>query len=384
MISLALFALAWWLGAHLIARGSTPAMRLAGAGAFAFASVVALDALLPQAATLRTGGLLICAAAWAAAIALVMRTSLTDAPRNLRLVLIAAGLMFGITLGAVLLPLVGDGLPRLLSLAALELDMLLLGLALNALNAHEEGASTWPELARGFASAILTALGFALVLALAAAPASAVFGVVALAILLRVWAGWWDTGLDRLIFAARPRMIAARAELREVAEVLPRQVPESTPSVTPHWPEAEFARLTRRALTLMGDLPKLAAHPLTQLPQVTHALQATGAADNPLNRAAALRSVLVCEINALKPEPAAFGTSDVWRHYNALHWPYVAGLKPYSTRATHTRLDANAQQALAWLQSQVPERTLHNWQNAAASLVATALQNSVTGRATLV
>ena len=70
------------------------------------------------------------------------------------------------------------------------------------------------------------------------------------------------------------------------------------------------------------------------------------------------------------PGGGDFGTSDEWRHYNALYFPYVAGLKPYSSRATHDHLDADARAALDWFRTAVPERTLHNWQNAAAKLIA--------------
>ena len=54
------------------------------------------------------------------------------------------------------------------------------------------------------------------------------------------------------------------------------------------------------------------------------------------------------------------------------------GLKPYSRRANYYDLDPESQAALEWFRSQVPERTLYNWQNAAAALVAQDLreQNS--------
>jgi transposase len=48
----------------------------------------------------------------------------------------------------------------------------------------------------------------------------------------------------------------------------------------------------------------------------------------------------------------------------------VAGLKPYSRRADHDTLDDSAQAALDWFRTSVPERTLYNWQTAAARLVA--------------
>ena len=74
---------------------------------------------------------------------------------------------------------------------------------------------------------------------------------------------------------------------------------------------------------------------------------------------------------------AAAEQSDEWRHYNALYFPYIAGLKPYSRRLPHDRLDPPAQLALEWFQATVPERTLYNWQNAAAKLVAQDLREGM-------
>lgn len=92
-----------------------------------------------------------------------------------------------------------------------------------------------------------------------------------------------------------------------------------------------------------------------------------------------MKALLRESIHRLKPQDdAEFGTTDEWRHYNALHFPYVIGLKPYSRRADFQALDSTAKAALNWFQSQVPERTLYNWQKAAATLVAQDLreQNS--------
>jgi hypothetical protein len=126
----------------------------------------------------------------------------------------------------------------------------------------------------------------------------------------------------------------------------------------------------------MGDLPRLASSPLTRLPGVEQRLAARGAPDQPLERAAELRALLTESIARLKPRDGGdFGTSDAWRHYNALHFPYVVGLRPYRRRPSHNGLDPTAQQALDWFGAQVPERTLHNWQNAAAKLVAEDLRS---------
>jgi hypothetical protein len=48
----------------------------------------------------------------------------------------------------------------------------------------------------------------------------------------------------------------------------------------------------------------------------------------------------------------------------------VVGLKPYSRRADHNGLAPAAQEALNWFRTYLPERTLYNWPNAAAKLVA--------------
>jgi hypothetical protein len=135
--------------------------------------------------------------------------------------------------------------------------------------------------------------------------------------------------------------------------------------------DAEFNRLTRRAISHMGDLSRLAASPLTRLPLVSTRLAARGAGGDTLDRAAELKALLAESILRLKPrDKGDFGTSDEWRHYNALYFPYVVGLKPYSLRVEQNGFDPTAREALAWFRASVPERTLHNWQNAAAKLVA--------------
>ena len=129
--------------------------------------------------------------------------------------------------------------------------------------------------------------------------------------------------------------------------------------------------LTRRALSHLSDLPRLAASPLAHLPIIDQRLAARNAADHTLERAAELKRLLLEAICQLKPpgeEP--FSPADAWRHYNALYFPYVIGLKPYNRRNDHIDLDPASQQALDWLRAGVPERTLHNWQTAAARLVA--------------
>lgn len=95
------------------------------------------------------------------------------------------------------------------------------------------------------------------------------------------------------------------------------------------------------------------------------------AADNTLERANELKGLLTESITRLKPVGGGkdFDSSDEWRYYNALFFPYVAGLRPYS-RGQERDLAPEEQEALNWMQAYLPERTPYNWQNTGAKLVA--------------
>ncbi|MEZ4589925.1 MAG: hypothetical protein R3D55_02085 [Chloroflexota bacterium] len=91
-------------------------------------------------------------------------------------------------------------------------------------------------------------------------------------------------------------------------------------------PLAEFERLTRRALSQMGlaccqqsaDAPAAASG---QRPAQN------GQADGTLARANEPKPLLTESITKLQPpDEGDFGTTDAWRHYNALHFPYVVGI----------------------------------------------------------
>jgi hypothetical protein len=109
---------------------------------------------------------------------------------------------------------------------------------------------------------------------------------------------------------------------------------------------------------------------LTQLPSIERRLKACNAPDTTLARAAQLKSLLTESILKLKPQNGKeFDTTDEWRFYNALFFPYVKGLRPYN-RNQAKNLAGFEKEAADWFQAFVPERTLHNWQNSGANLIA--------------
>ncbi|MGH3583854.1 MAG: hypothetical protein ACRDUB_19860, partial [Mycobacterium sp.] len=99
--------------------------------------------------------------------------------------------------------------------------------------------------------------------------------------------------------------------------------------------------------------------------------------DQPLERANELRALLADRIAALKPrDGAGFGVTEQWRHYNSLYFPYVVGVRAYAQNATAAGLDPVARQAWQWFVTEVPQRSLHNWQNAAARVIAADLRGT--------
>lgn len=309
-----------------------------------------------------------------AALILVLRER--AALRSVGLAGLVGAAMLFLGLGAALLLIPLGWIPRELALLGIGVDLALLGVAVAMTDAFDAGERLRPDLLRSLIASAAAALIFggqvALAILLGAGAGlplvALLLASVAAAIALQVLAGPIQALLDRLAFPQAPQLQRARAELRASAEALPRLSDELDPAALD---EAELARLTRRALSHMGDLPRLASSPLTRLPAVAARLRERGAADQPLERAAELRALLAERIGRLKPrEGGEFGTGDAWRHYNALYFPYVAGLRPYSRRADHGELDPVRRQALEWLATQVPERTLYNWQNSAARLIA--------------
>lgn len=285
-------------------------------------------------------------------------------------------LLFFVVLGLSLLAFPQIWLQRLWVLRLVGLDMLTIGITFTVLDAFDEGEALLPDLFRSFDFSTGTAILFggqvALVLLLGTSVTfsllALLLSIIATSIAMQTFSKQIAALVDRVAFAAFPNIQKARAELRAASSVLPR-VEQALDLAA--LDEVEFTHLTRRALSHLGDLSRLASNPLTHLPLVDMRLKKHGAKDDALGRAIELKALLNESILRLKPQQKGdFGVSDEWRYYNALYFPYVMGIKPYNRRAQHTHLDAVTQKALEWFQVTVPERTLHNWQNAATKLVA--------------
>lgn len=296
-------------------------------------------------------------------------------------VVVIATLFFALGNAILVIPL--GLLPSWLALASTGFDVLLLGVAVALWDAFDEGQALRADMLRSFAGALVVAVlfgGQALIgLAVVGEPGRAaltvlLFTSLAISIAITVLADPLAGLLDRLAFSRSPRLTAQRAALRSTEAALPLVAPNPLDGVD----DETFARLTRRALGHYGDLSKLVASPLTRLPVIDARLAARGAPDQPLERANELRALLADHIARLKPRDGGeFGTTEHWRYYNSLYFPYVVGVRAYAQNATAAGLDPVARQAWQWFVTEVPQRSLHNWQNAAARLIAADLRAQV-------
>jgi hypothetical protein len=295
--------------------------------------------------------------------------------------LMVVTIFFGLSNSLLFLPM--NLFPLDWVLIAIEIDLVLLGLLIAKLDAFDEGEALLPDMLYSLAISAVMAVLFGGQAALAIHFAGTItlplfillYGLVAAAIVTQTFYVYIQTIIDRLVFARFDHVRQARADLRAAANSLPR-VNESINFAD--MDETEFARLTRRALSHFGDLNRLAANPLTRLSLIDQRLSEREASDNTLERAAELKTVLSESVLHLKPrEKGDVGTSDEWRYYNALYYPYIVGLKPYSYNDQVETLDTDTKTILDWFQTSVPERTLHNWQNAAARLIALDLREQM-------
>jgi hypothetical protein len=394
-IEIAAFGFAWWLGLYLLRSSeAAPAARWTAGGLISYAVALALNALgqiAPESLgyILRWQVPLLLAPLlfWIGAI-WTLRHKLRTVPARLKsaqnpqtavgLILIAT-ISFALGLGLILVPL--DWLPRNWLIVAIGGDLLILGYAVGVLDAFEQGESLLPDFVRSFVEAEIIAwllgLQVGAVMWLATGVTfpmvTLLFVVVATGIALQVFASYVQRWLDGLVFGRFPQLSQERAALRELVDALPR-----TQTVDAKWTEEEFVKLTRNALSHLGDLPRLASSPLNRLALIDERLRQSGLDDNTLARTAELKALLIESIGKLKPSDTIdFDTTQAWRHYNALYFPYVRGLRPYSRGSGHYDLNPTDKKALDWLQVEIPPRTLYNWQAAATKLIAADLREQM-------
>jgi hypothetical protein len=417
-IAVPAFALTWWLACYLVGRDpARPALQRAAAALATYAVAVAAWTVAPDSAVAQV---LLCVPAlfWAGAAvgllppelperrqidrgwlvlsvvflamvaalpaagkvvslaplvgALVLLWRFRDAvhPPVLPAAISVVAALYAVGLVALLAPV--DVGPPALVLAAIGLDLMLLGYLVAVSDAVEAGERLHPDLRRSAVAAVAATLlcGGPAALTTLAAPdvrAVAVLQFVLMAVVMTGvgLAGPVRRGLDRLAFLHNDRLRLDREALLLSAEALPRRRERHRLIATS---EDEFLRLTRRALDNFGDVGRLLRSPLIDLPTVDRRL--TGPiSEQPLARAVELRAVLQESVARLKPD-GLFGTTEEWRHYNALHFCCVLGLRPYDRRPRTEGLDRDARRALEWFRRYVPKRTLRQWQKEGARLVA--------------
>jgi hypothetical protein len=296
---------------------------------------------------------------------------------------ITATLFFALANAILIIPL--GVVPSWLALASTGCDVLGLGVAVALWDAFDEGQALRADMLRSFtgAGAVVLLLGGQMLIGIALTRQQTtaqitltvlLFTSLAIVTSVQVLADPLAGLLDRLVFSRSPLLRAHRETLRRTQSALPLVSADPLDD----FDEDTFARLTRRALGHYGDLSKLVASPLTALPAIDERLAARGAPDQPLERAIELKALLADRIARLKPRDGGdFGTTEQWRYYNALYFPYVVGVRAYAQNATAAGLDATARQAWQWFVTEVPQRSLHNWQNAAARLIAADLRGRV-------
>ena len=293
--------------------------------------------------------------------------------------IVVATLFFALGNAILVIPL---GLvPSWLALASTGFDVALLGIAVAIGDAFDEGQALRNAMLRSIVgtSVVAVLFGGQLLIGLVVAGRNTtmvvlLFTSLAIAIAINVLADPLAGVLDRLAFSRSPALRADRAALRSTESALPLR----SGSPLDGMDEETFVRVTRRALGHYGDLSKLVASPLTALPVIDDRLSRRGAPDQPLERANELRALLAERVAGLKPRDGGdFGTTEQWRHYNSLYFPYVVGVRAYAQNATAAGLDPISRKAWQWFATEVPQRSLHNWQNAAARVIATDLRSNL-------
>jgi hypothetical protein len=293
-------------------------------------------------------------------------------PRPPFLIMGTAALFLALSVYLVILP--QSWLSQDWAVLFMSVDLMLLGFAVAVLDAYDEGTNLLPDALRSFIAAALALvlIGGQVVIVIRILGESPpllmlLYGLMTSLLMVIVFFDKLQSFLDSFVLGKEDK--DKRENLRAATHAV-LQAAEA-PSIA-EMEMREFARITRRALSHYGDLSKLAASPLLQLP----CLEAED--ESILARTNALKSLLRQSVEELKPRSSEdFASHDEWRYYNVLYFPYIRGLKPYSRRYYEEELSAADAQALEWFRAQVPERTLHNWQNTAADLIAKRLHEMI-------
>lgn len=294
-------------------------------------------------------------------------------PKQITGILITATIFFGLGEGFLLFP--ADWLPQEYMLPAIGVDLLFLGFCIAWFDAFDEGETFLPDMIHSFVLALIIVVIFAGQVGIAIAIQTGLTDGMKLlltttifaSVLIATFGSSLQNLLDGFAFSRSTSVQEKRRRLVTESDILSRKDAGIDLSKLN---ESERSRLTRRALSHFGNLNRLASNPLTQLPAIEMRIKERGIPDTTLDRANELKTVLTESILKLKPQVNRdFDTTDEWRFYNALFFPYVTGLRPYS-RTQEKALAGFERDALEWFQSFVPERTLHNWQNTAAKLIA--------------
>lgn len=306
----------------------------------------------------------------------ILRTNQSKPPLGLALI---GTIMFGLSVG---LFLPTEFISREIIILAIGLDFIVLGIGIAIFDAFDEGHSLRSDMLNSLQSTFFIALLFGgqvvIVINLSTGLSFSMLALLLASLTTAILSQTFFSPIQNALNKFNPNDTAIRQEqlqLRTVANTISRL---DTNRDIDNMSDLEFNRLTRKAISYLGDLPRLASSPLTRLPIIDKRLIAKQTNDTTLARTNELKLLLNESIQRLKPQvDILFGTTDEWRYYNALYFPYVVGIKPSRRRQALVNLEPHVAQALEWFQVEVPERTLHNWQNTGAQLVAQDLKDQI-------
>jgi len=270
-----------------------------------------------------------------------------------------------------------------------------------------EGKDTRRDFAYSFSALLIMNLLYSIVLVLVGLDSPLLgLAVVGLVTLNNALYDWGREILDRLFFSKAEQ--AARSEARTYATTLASQpvatpeIQSAEPSLAPAienyvpTPTSEFAiagkesekafnDAVRKGITSLKNPPQLVQSPLLGLKVVERRLKQQGLEDNRLNRAAILKNLLIELVERLRPaENVSYGSTDAWRYYNVLYFPYIREISKKQAYAEARRLaeerrkngsrePGEIEKVLEWL-SDVDEDTYYKWQRRASDTIASILR----------